>query len=326
MWTRSRHVAGILRSMAGLGRAFWSQKQYAKGFLKNPLFGQKLTAAEQKKVGQYVLFVPVLSGDNFSTLRQEPINEAERKCLSWSAVFSALYDMFLDDYNMTSEQLRNMALSYDTFVPETAAQEVYQYACFQAQDFISDRNLFFKYAGAVCEAQIDSAAQAERLPYDTLLDITMRKGGYSACLARMLFSHPMQLYEEQALVSYGGLMQMIEDTFDTWEDLQEPLFTLPNSTTDIKEIRQLVMNKLSETKKLISRLSYPERGKQVFVDRLCFFVARGLVCLEQFEALQKRQGGIFKPQELSRSELICDMEKPANLWRNFVLAAEIRSI
>lgn len=176
-----------------------------------------------------------------------------------------------------------------------------------------DLTTFEKYLQLGLQAQDDSLLQkGQTLPPSRLRKITFDKCGYAFLLLRSSLNQPIGEHEIDAIYTLGGLIQLINDTFDVYEDCRDGIHTLPNTARNIhpfrKELERVALHTLHAFQ------ASPKRRKR-FALQLAPILAATRVCLWQFEALQARSGGEFKPEAYSREELICDMEKPANLWR-----------
>lgn len=68
--------------------------------------------------------------------------------------------------------------------------------------------------------------QAHPPTLEALAQITAGKGGYSVLLFRRALRHSLQPAEQTALYQFGHLIQLCDDIFDVWFDLQEGVVTL----------------------------------------------------------------------------------------------------
>ncbi len=176
-----------------------------------------------------------------------------------------------------------------------------------------DLKTFEKYLSLALQAQDASLLQkAASLSPEQLRKITFDKCGYAFLLLRSSLHTPVGGYEIDAIYRLGGLIQLINDTFDVYEDCQAGIHTLPNTASDIQLFRKEFEQAVAD---VLNAVQAPAPRKKRFALQLSPIVATTRVCLWQFEQLQARSCGIFRPEAYSRAELICDMEKPANLWR-----------
>jgi len=110
----------------------------------------------------------------------------------------------------------------------------------------------------------------------------------------------------------GGLMQLGNDIFDAWEDHQMDTKTAATICTDIPELRREFISEIQITFKLARETNFRKDQVENFLRSTTLALSRVLVCLDQFEKLQKTKGNQFSLEKYSREELICDMQKPKN--------------
>lgn len=67
---------------------------------------------------------------------------------------------------------------------------------------------------------------------------------------------------------------------------------------------------------LLYETEYSTSKKQKVLRTISFGISRVFVALDQYQKLEEKGSGQFEPLRCTRQELICDMEKPINLWRS----------
>jgi hypothetical protein len=158
------------------------------------------------------------------------------------------------------------------------------------------------------EAQQESLQQHhETLCIKKLKNITWAKGGYALLLYRSALNRPISPEEWDAVYQLGGLMQLHNDIFDLYRDLQEGISTLASQTTSVKELSQLYFDEIKKTFDLYQRLPLSSYQKRKFFLLLYLAVQTGNQCLNQYTKVEAKYGE-FNPWKLSRQELVCDME------------------
>lgn len=320
-WYNIRRVLPImLQSFAELIRHWFFVRNFSKSYLA-PYYENdgSLARKDFRKIQTYCLMIPYLCGDSYGFLRGYGMTKQERTTLTHLACLSAIYDEFFDRNLLPRTAIEALTRFPKQFVPQNDQQRLYHQSYLAAIEGIQDKDLFHFYFYKVYEAQIASDTQItkEQLSFSELLQITRDKGGYSACLARTAFENKPFELEYEALYRYGGFMQIIEDMFDVYEDLQEGIKTIPNTSTDMTAFSELYHQEMQEVVALFHQLPYETQHVRNFLVKLVFFAARGYVCWYQFNELQKQSNGIFQPSTYTRSQLICDMEKVKNLLRNW---------
>ena len=115
----------------------------------------------------------------------------------------------------------------------------------------------------------------------------------------------------------GGLLQLANDIFDACKDIQNGVHTLMSVAEHVDAIRVLFMHELKETFLLAGQTGYDGKNIKAFLRTISLAVcSRTQVCLDRYEEAEERSGNLFAPEDYSRKELICDMERPGNLIRS----------
>jgi hypothetical protein len=162
--------------------------------------------------------------------------------------------------------------------------------------------------GLTLQAQQESLQQHDHvLSIEKLKKITWAKGGYALLLYRSAINRPISDEEWNAVYQLGGLMQLHNDIFDLYRDLQEGIVTLPSQTKSINSLTQLYIEEIEKTFTLFTQLSFSTYQKKKFFLLLNLAVETGHQCLNQYAKVEARYGE-FIPKNLSRKELVCDME------------------
>lgn len=183
------------------------------------------------------------------------------------------------------------------------------------------------YLGKALEAQDESLQQlqAARLPPEKLQAIAFAKGGYFTLFYRSILRAPLIEGEEEAIYLLGGLLQLANDLFDVYKDSRQGQQTLYTNASDLEA---LSASYKSLIKKMIAQflaLDYPFKQKKKALTEILIVLSRGVVCMNQLLDCQKKTNNVFDLEKYSREELICDMEKWANIKESikFCLTCEV---
>ena len=167
------------------------------------------------------------------------------------------------------------------------------------------------------DAQVESRAQAgSDLSRQDIREITFNKGGVSLLFYRSVFEHRLASGEAEALYHAGALMQLGNDIFDVWKDYRDGINTLVTSCSNISEVKEVYSEQLGRTLALFRQTGYGRRNVSRFLHKFVLGISRCHVCLDQLERLERKTADRFIPSSYSREEMICDMEKPANMLRS----------
>jgi hypothetical protein len=267
------------------------------------------------KVLRYYGFgVPAIVGEGFCTLRGIAMNRRERLGISYLGALTGLYDDFFDKTNLPHDRIREMMDRPDNFNPDSSLEKLFILFLGRVHENLPDKAYFSESFNKVFEAQLKSKSQkSQSLRTGDIIDITYEKGGLSLLFYRSVFPERAEAAEEDALYHAGGLMQLGNDIFDVYRDSRAHIQTLPTTCRNIAEIREIYTEKLAKAIAGIRASGFQYRQIQKYLDKFLLGMSRCPVCLDQLESLESRSGNTFKPMEYERTDLICDMEKPANM-------------
>lgn len=161
---------------------------------------------------------------------------------------------------------------------------------------------------------IETAGRQQGLaPLSTLEleQITADKGGYSVLMFRRILSNPLDETELRLMYRFGALVQLCDDIFDVWFDLQSNTRTLPIYFLEKNNVPGL--QAFFEHQYGLVKSAFPP-GKRATGAAMHFLITLTRVCLDHYADLAKKYGTL--PLQ-NRSAMVVDMEK----WRNRIKAA-----
>lgn len=278
--------------------------------------GSLKTSDLQKFRSYYGLGVPAILGESFAVLRGKSLSFEERSCMTYLGGISGLLDDFFDDPERNAGHLEEFVLTPEKLKPKDTAEKLLSKFYISGLEHSPHSYLLKEQALKVYYAQQKSLLQKEKGPdHFQLKECTLLKGGTSFVFYRLcLFDVPTK-DEEEMIFHLGGLMQLGNDIFDVWKDLQEGTQTIATQANNINELRKLFTSEILRVQSLTMQLPFPEKRKKKFMQLTILLMSRVFVILDQFEKLQEGSGNVFQPEIYSRKQLICDMEKPKNQFR-----------
>lgn len=280
-----------------------------------------------RKITHYYGFgVPGVLGEFFALIRGTQLSPTERWASTSQGAITGLFDDFFDKRTVTEEELYQMIHKPEEVKGQNMNEELFLYFYREVLSNTQNRKEILELFQDVFKAQIKSVEQeVGKLSKDEITHITYVKGGKSVLFYRMLLSPLPDPEEEAALYCAGALMQLGNDIFDVYKDAPDHIDTLLTTTSSIDKVRQMYLAKSDETFQLIAKMNISPKRIRKFCHILSLGMSRCLVALDQHEQLEKSNNGVFNPNLYSRKELICDMEKPINLWRSFKYYINYRS-
>lgn len=277
-----------------------------------------LDESDFKKITHYYgLAVPAILGDALCDLRGNSMTEKERKALTYQGAMTGLFDDFFDKFDMSDELVMSLLEKPDEIKAKNSVEKLFLHFYKKALQHSHDPSLVLHYLSKVYAVQVESKKQSiPGLSEDEILDITLRKGGVSVLFYRAALSHPFVDGEEEALKNMGGLMQFGNDIFDIYKDRNTYINTLLTTAVKIKNVRQLFVKQMNRSFKLTNSLSYKPTSKKKYLRRILMSLcSRCFVCLDQLEQNEQMTDSIFKIDQYSRAQLVCDMDKNSNKWQ-----------
>lgn len=150
---------------------------------------------------------------------------------------------------------------------------------------------------------------------DELSRLTADKGGYSVLLFRRLMAHPLAAAEEQALWTFGALVQHCDDLFDIWFDRQNGIATPATVLTadnGLSALEHRFEEQVTATAAAFRLSGYPYRNTETALQAVYFLVGITRVCVQHYRYLQKKHGTL--PLD-DRRAMVVDMGRWPNRWR-----------
>ena len=271
----------------------------------------------QKMLNYYGFGVPAIVGEGFCTLRGKSMNQGERMASTCQGVITGLYDDFFDKTKMDTGRIKDMMHRPFDFNPASSLENLFIQFLRLTHQHAPDTGALNKAFDRVFDIQLRSKKQTSTgMDHAALLRLTMDKGACSLLFYRTVFIHQLINGEREAIYEVGGLMQFANDLFDVYEDSREGINTLVTRANHIRDLRAVYQNQLDKAFSAIKSIPYPGHSKKLYMRKLSLGISRCMVCLDQLEDLEKRNGDVFSAADFSRKELICDMEKPGNLLRS----------
>ena len=276
-----------------------------------------LTPKDFIKIKKYYgLAVPAILGEAFCELRGSKMTEPERWASTSQGIMTGLFDDFFDDLRLPEEQIVDMVEKPESIIPQSSNEKLFLDFYLVALQKAAHPDLIKKQLMKVHLAQVASVEQENpEIDKARIWEITRLKGGDSVLFYRTAYDNLPVAGEEEALFQLGSLMQLENDIFDIYKDANAKIATLPTTLFQVSELSALYVGQINIFINLCYKMDYPEKQVKQFLNRVMPVINRGFVCLDQYQRLEKNNGGVFDLNSFTRKQLICDMEKLGNLLR-----------
>ena len=319
-------------------RAWYFFRRKALGILDLPQH-QELSSKEKRRFKHYFYGVSYLSAI-FGALRGQLRTRRERERFTHLAALAYFFDDLVDAcrnsqpsgenwldnpeaYGKIADE-RGLALHFlqSVYTLQTPAQRtVFQQYMHRVFNVEVQGRQWGNAEYGVRNAELGSVewgnAEGGRRKAEfeaAILRITAEKGGCSVLLFRSLLDNPISGPEENALYQFGALIQLCDDIFDLWFDVQAGTATAASicaASGNIQGLNELFEAQVNACKAAIQKLPRPHLAWAM----IFFLIAITRVCLQHYADLEQQFGKI---PLTDRKLLVVDMER----WTNRLRAAK----
>lgn len=274
-----------------------------------------LSAKDLKRVNGYALLTTTTLGANYAILHGRSMSMEERAAQTLLGALTPLYDDFFDVAELSADNLQYMMRHPHKYTHTSTREHLFLRFLRILQHLAPDIDTFNEVFFEVYRTQLASKQQ-EREGTDaaTLKTILYEKGGYAALLFRMLLREPMREGEKEAIMQWGWVIQLLDDTFDVYEDHANGIRTLANTAESMEAYAALCYEEFRELARRFRAVGFERKRTERVLNRMLFIICWGLVALEQFKKLPPKSSP-FDASEYERSQLICDMDRLGNQLR-----------
>ena len=284
-----------------------------------PLSERSFLKNEIRRMKQYMLGSLCIA-DLFCTLANRKISLKEKNAIVYMSVLLSIYDDLFDRDNISKERLFSLISQTGRVVPTTQKEKIFLGLYKNSHTHIVQKEQFYDLLKKLFESQKNSKALSTKSDPDKIEQFSYEKGGYAALLLRFVLEHSLSRDEKKAIYELGGLIQLIDDIFDLYEDSRAEVCSLAYPTYSIDYLSNKLQKKLTQTLHLFYNLPYKRKNIKKFTYCYVMFCSRIFVCLEQLGKLIKDPLQPFNPHLFNRRQLICDMEKPINILKSIYYA------
>lgn len=295
-----------------------SETKWAIGYVQNleKQFGGRFDDLTCKKiVNSYAIYNPMLC-DAFALLHGRVTNREERERMLHYFICSSLFDNFYDRKELTTQQLRKISFDPETYQAKEFDEMIFLHSHVLLKNQVRDQQLYEVITQKLFNAQQDSMKQfGDTITDEEIKKVTFAKGGYSVLLCSFYLENDTSAEEQQCWYRIGSIIQLTNDLFDIYKDLQDGSHTLATRMTNANSFNQFFLELVDHFKEEIRVLPYNTAAKRNFTMSMIGICAFGWIALTQLRSIQGDRLSLPQLASLPRKDLIIDMEKRENLWR-----------
>ncbi len=244
----------------------------------------------------------------------------EKQTLLNLAYLSILAPFFDDQFDHNSKNIADLILQIES--PNYGKDKNHELA-FSSSIYkklllgIPNKDKFIALARKMFQIQQESCYQkCIEVSDNELYEICIEKGGVACELYWSTTSEDNNI-AYNITYSLGGLLQMLDDLLDVYDDLNEGIKTYANQVS-FDHFLKVVSAKYVETKDLLKQVPCEGKSKAEYQDLLGILYSAFFVIIKHYKKIRCEE--INKPSRLlqcKREEVIFDMENPKNLL-NFI--------
>ncbi|MBX2817424.1 MAG: hypothetical protein KTR24_15555 [Saprospiraceae bacterium] len=264
-----------------------------------------LAALDQRLVQRmrHYMFANSITSLWFTTLRGYAPSVEEQRSGWLLGMATPLADHLVDEEQIGYEQVEGMIEGTSKHPLADVVQGLY-HMCRQQHH---QSKLFDELLEKTQRAQEASLEQQHNLTLKQHQKIMSDKGGYALLLYRSALKHECTTKESQMIYALGALMQLHNDIFDVYRDVEENINTIASQGHSIQELRSIYDRHVEEVFDLIAELPYPKINRKSLLLLINLVAETGHIALDQYEKLHET-GAPFDPTLWTRKELVVDMD------------------
>ncbi len=308
------NIAQVIKAAFNLSK---SAKETYKiiGELENKYKGVFDKSAIKKAV-RFQGVQQVFINDPFANLMGRDTNHFERTSNKYYFLLTGLYDDIIDQKLISEtalDQLFDDPINTKATIFETKILVDIHLNLLKRVKNIDE---YKATLSNVHQAQKDSLKQFDQnISKEEIVDITLRKGGYSLLMCRHYIDLPISNELNEAWYQLGGIIQITNDLYDIHKDLQEGICTLPNSIKKVEDIDLMYRNLVTQFFKYLSNLPFNQHKIKILKIKLSFIPAFGFIAIKNLWKIHHDYKGLPDLKNIPRKDLIIDMEKPINRFK-----------
>lgn len=242
-------------------------------------------------------------------LDNQRLSHKERQRILLLSIFSPLYDDLFDDKILSYDQIEAFTKFPEKYIPRGFKDRLLKKTYLQLLEITSQRENVMEQLYQVFIWQKASVKQlSPDISEAELYEVTYNKSYHSILLFCSLLDHPPSPGMLEMLYPIAGLLQLTNDAFDVYKDIQNGVYTLPNLYLNFDQLLQHFMEEIARFNYSLMQLPSVRRQKKIYGMTIHALNAMGRMALEQ---LRETTHGITNAKDLAtmtRKALVCDLD------------------
>lgn len=262
-------------------------------------------------------------GELLCLLRDKTIQNEERMRFANLSSCAPIFDDFFEK-ETNLEHIHQLLLNPDPLKTQTGEEQLAVLFLNNILKSLKEKDEFLKAAENLFQAQMDSKTQVnEQLSLKKLLDISVRKGGYSGLMYAHLLNKPKDKAFIEIAYDLGSFGQLMDDVFDIYDDAKDGIRTFANQSKTVEDIQDIIDSKEKTIFEKLKDLPKEKYQSHHFIQVFHIFSTTIQLAINQYKTIQTEKNTMpYQCLNLPRKVWIIDMEKPSNIWRLFHLSVQ----
>ncbi len=309
---------GLFTTIRCLGTLQWRLKKQERYFNEQlPPLLASLSAGTAgtfskgtiKRINKYWQLALNVLCDSLYKLTNRTLSDAEQRRILLLSIFGPLYDDLFDDGILHHEQIAAFTLEPEKHHPASFEEHVVKTVYLQLLQESPDRQRLIQHLHDVFTWQKASLKQlSPDIGEAELYEITYKKSYYSVLLSYAILDHYPSPSMLKMLYPMAGLLQLTNDAFDVYKDVQGGVYTVPNLYLNFDKLQQHFMADVAKFNHTLRDLPFVHSAKQAYAITIHALHGMGCIALEQLKAVTSDVQSNAELATLSRQMLVCDMD------------------
>ena len=314
---------GYLLAFRNVYKEIQLQKRFSTTFLIPYLTeleikynGHFQTEQRRKIIQYYGLFITSFLCSSYKRLCGKTLSDAERKRATLFGILTPVGDDLFDVDKLDLDSIYAITFQPENYTAATFSAHVAKEIQTYLLQHVPDVEAYLQASADVLTIQAETIKQTSKdISINDLQRITYTKGAVSVVIYHQCLNEPAGEQMLDALFYIGSLYQLGNDLFDLYKDVRDNIYTLVNTCTDFKVFKQQFLHRVAVQNEKIMLLPYNDDNKKEFCIIMNAINARSLVAIDQFIRIQQKKGHIADWWQMTRKEMIVDMERPRNFLK-----------
>lgn len=305
----------IIRHLNSLRRRLKQQDQYVRQHLPPLLLSleegqsQKFPDKAVKRVIKYWQLALNIVCNNLYHLTGKDLSGEEQQRILLLSIFGPLYDDLFDDNILSHEEIESFTLYPEKHDPQSFTAHIAKKAYLQVLALSPDRELVIRHLHNVFTWQKASLRQmCEDVAEDELYEITYQKSYHSVLLFCSVLDHYPADNIVEMLYPMAGLLQLTNDAFDVYKDINSGIYTIPNLYRDFDKLQQQFMADVARFNHALRHLPFSRHAKGNYSITIHALHAMGWMAIAQLKENTRGVSNMAELAALGRKALVCDMD------------------